>query len=113
MATVDWQTVAVGPAALDVAYLLTTSLEPAVRRAVEPELLERYHDRLCTLGVEGFDLETLREGYARHTFQGIVMLVCASMIVERTERGDAMFLTMIERIATAVDDLDARTLLAA
>ena len=36
------------------------------------------------------------------------MLVCAAMIVERTTRGDAMFLTMIERSATAVDDLDAR-----
>ena len=36
------------------------------------------------------------------------MLVCAAIIVERTERGDAMFLTMIERCATAVDDLGSR-----
>jgi hypothetical protein len=39
------------------------------------------------------------------------MLTEASMLVERTERGDEMFLTMIERSATMVDDLDARSTL--
>jgi hypothetical protein len=113
MATVDWQTIGRGAGALDVAYLLTTSLEPDQRRSCEDDLLARYHDRLCRLGVTGYDLDRLREDYVRHAFQGIVMLVCAAVIVERTERGDAMFVTMIERISTAVDDLDARRRLVA
>jgi hypothetical protein len=112
MATVDWQTVAHGSGALDVAYLLTTSLEPEVRRAHELELLDVYLDRLGTLGVTGYDRRALFDDYAWHAFQGIVMLVCASMLVVRTERGDAMFLTMIERSAAAVQDLDARSRLA-
>jgi Uncharacterized oxidoreductase dhs-27 len=108
MATVDWQMVAVGAGPLDVAYLLTTSLATEDRRDHERDLLAAYHDRLCALGVTGYTDDALFEGYRFHTFQGVVMLVCAAMLVERTERGDAMFLTMIERSATAVDDLDAR-----
>ena len=108
MATVDWQTVARGCCALDVAYLLTTSVTPADRRAHEDELLATYHDRLRSLGVADYDATALREDYVWHAFQGVVMLVCSAMLVVRTERGDAMFLEMIERSATAVDDLGAR-----
>jgi hypothetical protein len=109
MATVDWQTVAHGCGALDVAYLLTTSLEPELRRHNERELLDAYLERLGELGVTGYDERALFEDYAWHAFQGIVMLVCASMLVARTDRGDEMFLTMIERSAIAVADLDARS----
>jgi aminoglycoside/choline kinase family phosphotransferase len=111
LATVDWQMVTIGTAALDVAYLLTTSLETEDRRSHEVELLDGYHDRLCALGVTDYSRQALAEDYAFHAFQGVTMLVCASIIVERTERGDEMFLTMIERSATAADDLDARRLL--
>jgi len=113
MATVDWQMVALGAGALDVAYLLTTSLDVEDRRRHERDLLALYHDRLCALGVTGYDARALFEDYAFHAFQGVVMLACSAMIVERTERGDAMFLTMIERSAAAVDDLDARARLGA
>ncbi len=113
MATVDWQMVTIGAAALDVAYLLTTSLDTEDRRRHEHELLDAYHERLCELGVTGYGRDALFDDYAFHSFQGVVMLVCASIIVERTERGDAMFLTMIERSAAAADDLDARSRLGA
>lgn len=108
MATVDWQTVGAGPGALDVAYLLTTSLDREVRVAHERTLLAAYHERLSELGVSGYPMGALRAAYARHAFQGIVMLTCAAVLVEQTERGDAMFLAMIERCAAAVEDLDAK-----
>ncbi|HEV3328305.1 MAG TPA: phosphotransferase [Acidimicrobiales bacterium] len=113
MATVDWQMVTLGAAALDVAYLLTTSLDTEDRRRHEDDLLDAYHERLCTLGVTGYDRAALFDDYAFHAFQGVTMLVCAAMLVERTDRGDAMFLTMIERSAAAVDDHDARRRLGA
>lgn len=113
MATVDWQMVTIGAAALDVAYLLTTSLTTEDRRTHERDLLDAYLERLCELGVAGYGRDALFDDYAFHAFQGVVMLVCASIIVERTERGDAMFLTMIERSATAADDLGSRSRLGA
>ena len=42
-----------------------------------------------------------RAEFARYTLQPVVMLVAASIIVERTERGDRMFLSMIRRAVTA------------
>ncbi|HLK46338.1 MAG TPA: phosphotransferase, partial [Acidimicrobiales bacterium] len=113
LATVDWQTIGHGPGALDLAYLLTTSLDTETRRAHERELLDRYRSRLGELGVTGYSHDALCGDYAFYAFQGIVMLVCAAVLVERTARGDAMFLTMIERSAAAVDDLGSRRLLAA
>jgi aminoglycoside/choline kinase family phosphotransferase len=108
LAVVDWQTVAHGSGALDAAYLLTTSLTTDVRRAEERRLLAVYLERLGELGVADVGFDALFDDYVWHAFQGIVMLVCASMIVARTDRGDGMFLTMIERISAAVEDLDAR-----
>ena len=113
MATVDWQMVAHGSGALDLAYLLTTSLELEARRRHEHELLGAYHERLCELGVTGYDPAALFDDYAWHSFQGVFMLVCAAMMVVQTQRGDAMFLTMIERSAAAVEDLDGRARLEA
>jgi hypothetical protein len=108
LAVVDWQTIGTGAPALDVAYLLTTSLPTDVRRAEERALVAGYHRRLGDLGVVGYPADDLWDSYVRHCFQGLVLLACAAMIVARTQRGDEMFLTMIERCATAVDDLGAR-----
>lgn len=113
LTTVDWQTLGHGPGSMDLAYLLTTSLDTSTRRTEERRLLDIYLDRLGELGVTGYPEGQLAEDYAFHTFQGVVMLVCSAVIVERTERGDAMFLSMIERCARAVEDHDARRLLAA
>jgi len=45
--------------------------------------------------------------YVRATFAGLIMAVGASMLVERTERGDKMFMAMAERHAQHALDLDA------
>ncbi len=81
---------------LDVAYFLTTSLSPEVREAHEEELLHYYVEQLTAHGVS-FSEDLVRREYARYTLQPVVMLVAAAGLVERTPRGDAMFLSMIER----------------
>ncbi len=96
LAVVDWQTVSTGSPMLDVAYFLTTSLLPEDRRAHEEELLNFYLDELRQYQ-QSFRVEQMQREYRRYTLQPIVMLVAASVIVERTERGDRMFLTMIDR----------------
>jgi thiamine kinase-like enzyme len=56
----DWQTVSVGPPAIDVALLLFGSLSVEDRRAAESELLGRYISLLSTSGVGGYSIEELR-----------------------------------------------------
>jgi hypothetical protein len=51
------------------------------------------------------------DDYRRYAFHGIVMAVGEAMLVERTERGDEMFCTMITRHARHALDLDSMTLL--
>jgi aminoglycoside phosphotransferase (APT) family kinase protein len=106
LAVVDWQTVGVGSPLLDVAYFLTTSLTPEDCARHEFELLDYYLAKLVDYGV-AIPAEVARREFARYTLQPIVMLVAASVIVEQTERGDEMFLSMIERAIVAATRWDA------
>lgn len=109
---VDWQTTALGSAPYDVAYFIGAGLGLDDRRAHEERLVRDYHERLVGAGVRDYSWNDCWEAYRRGTFTGLFMAVGASMIVERTERGDEMFLTMAERHAHQVLDLDAVTALA-
>ena len=106
LAVVDWQTIGVGSPLLDVAYFLTTSLSPEDCARDEFELLDYYLAKMRDYGVE-IPVDVARQEFARYTLQPIVMLVAASVIVEQTERGDDMFLAMIERALIAATRWDA------
>lgn len=66
-----------------------------------------YHDRLVDAGVADFSSDDCWTGYRWGAWSGLVMAIYASMIVEPTERGDRMFLTMAERHARHALDLDS------
>lgn len=100
LAVVDWQTVSVSSPLLDVAYFITTSLDDEACRDYEHELLEHYLGVMSEFGAP-LDAEQARREFARYTLQPVVMLVSAAVIVERTERGDRMFLEMIRRACVA------------
>ena len=77
------------------------------------DLLAHYHDALCRRGVRGYALEQLRADTRLDTFGGVLMAIVASMVVQRTERGDLMFLTSTTRHAQHALDVDAPALLVA
>lgn len=104
LVVVDWQTAGVGCGATDVAYYLGTALDPVQRRQTEAGLISHYCKRLSEYGGTAFDKENVWDDYRRSAFAGFMMGVTASMVVEQTERGDAMFLAMCERSAKMVLD---------
>jgi hypothetical protein len=105
LTVVDWQTVTWGPAMTDVAYFLGCALADDVRRDNYDALLGAYHD---ALGPEStLSLAEVREGARRQAFFGVMMAIVSSMLVERTERGDEMFMTMLRRHSQHVLDTDA------
>jgi aminoglycoside/choline kinase family phosphotransferase len=108
---VDWQTVTLGPGAADVSYFVGAGLTPGDRRAHEDELLRDYHGRLCSAGVTGYPWGQFFTDYRRYAYAGYLMAVGASMMVERTRRGDEMFLAMVRRHAAQIDDLASESLL--
>lgn len=108
---VDWQTVAWGSPSVDVAYFVGGCLGVDERRTHEQDLVAHYYAALCHRGVRGYTLEQLRADTRRDTFGGLLMAIVASMVVQRTERGDLMFLTSTTRHAQHVLDADALALL--
>ena len=108
---VDWQTLGFGPAMRDAAYFLGSALPVEERRAHEESLVRAYHDELLAHGVAGFDWEQCWEEYRRQCFLLLVMTIAPAMVVERTDRGDDMFMAVFGRAAQMAIDLNATELL--
>jgi hypothetical protein len=111
LTVVDWQTVGWGGAMTDAAYFLGGSLPLADRRRDERELFGEYHAALLAQSAAPPALEDCWREYRRHTLAGVLMAIVASMLVERTERGEEMFTTMLARHAQHALDLEAEALL--
>ena len=111
VAVVDWQLCAHGPAMNDVAYFIGAGLLPEVRRGVEHDLVRAYFDDLVAFGVTGYDWDTCWRDYRRGTWSGLIIAVASATLVERTERGDQLFLAMATRHALHAVDLDAAALI--
>ena len=105
LTVVDWQTVSWGPALTDLAYFLGCALPTPERRAHYDALLRAYHEALGPSAP--ITLADVAEGVRRQSFFGVMMAIVSSMLVERTDRGDQMFMTMLQRHCDHVLDTDA------
>ena len=105
LTVVDWQTVTWGSAMTDVAYFLGCALTVAARREHYDTLLRAYHH---ALGPDApMSLYDVRDGVRRASFFGVTMAIVSPMLVERTDRGDEMFMAMVERHCEHVLDTGA------
>jgi hypothetical protein len=109
VAAVDWQTLTVGHPGRDLAYFCETSLTPEDRRAHEEDLVAAYADALRQHGADGAGGDDYRLGL----LQGPLITVLGAVYATagRSERADAMFLTMLGRSLAAIRDLDPFALL--
>jgi aminoglycoside/choline kinase family phosphotransferase len=107
VAVVDWQMCTDGPAMNDVAYFIGAGLGVDDRRSAEADLVHAYHAGLSAAGISDYAFDQCWHQYRRGAWSGLIMAVAASMLVERTARGDQMFLTMAERHSRHALDLDA------
>ena len=105
VAAVDWQTISLGLPCRDLAYLCATGLGVEDRRAAEDDIVSAYHQELLEQGVTGYDRAACRDDYAYGMLQAPMVVIYGSAVAEVTERGDAMFVAMAERAATAISDL--------
>ena len=90
LTVVDWQTVGWGDAMSDVSYFLGGGL--ALSRTGGPTSESWWASTTPALRALGGEValnwDECWEGYRRHSFAGVLMAIVASMLVERTERGD-------------------------
>jgi aminoglycoside phosphotransferase (APT) family kinase protein len=111
LTVVDWQSVALGSNAVDIAYLIGGAYSPDARREAEPVLIAAYREELARQGIRNQSRDEFEREYRHFTFAGINVAVGAAMLVERTERGDRMFMTMLDRHVSHVLDSDALALI--
>ena len=109
MGLCDWQCLSRGHWSRDFAYAVTASLTPDNRRSWERDLLARYVERFAeNTGVKlDFDLSFLR--YRQQIVHALAMwtiTLCHSPLLPNMQPEDTT-LTMIERMTTAMADLDA------
>ena len=93
IAVLDWQTVAVGNALTDIGYFLGTGIGNALREEHEDQLLDLYCAEMRARGVP-LDREAIWDNYVLGALHGVSTAVFSAAYVERTERGDANFLSM-------------------
>jgi hypothetical protein len=109
MGIADWQVGLQGSWAYDYGYLLATALEIHDRRAWERELLEFYLDRLSAAGGPAIRHEEAWLAYRQSTFYPYfawVYTIGRSRLQPRFQPEETS-LTLIGRIAAAIDDLDS------
>ncbi len=105
---VDWQTMTVGVAGCDLAYLLGNSVPTEVRRTIDQEVMEAYVDEL---DIDGYGLEECLADVRYGAFQGPMITMLGAYAATRTDRGDDMFVAMAERSCDQILDLDSLELL--
>ncbi|MFM5950512.1 MAG: phosphotransferase [Novosphingobium sp.] len=93
IAVLDWQTVAAGNPLTDIGYFLGTGIGDILRRAHEGELLDLYCAEMTARGVP-LSRDAIWDDYVLGAIHGISTAVFSAAYVERTERGDANFLSM-------------------
>lgn len=109
MGLCDWQCPSRGHWSRDVAYAMSSGLAPDDRRAWERDLLARYLDRLAGHGAPRIEFEQAFTWYRQqllHAFSMWTITLRHSLMLPSMQ-SEAMTLAMMERIATAIDDLDA------
>ena len=93
IAVLDWQTVAVGNGLTDIGYFLGCGIGDALRREAESELVDLYCTEMTGRGVP-LERDAVWDDYRLGALHGVSTAVFSAAFVERTERGDANFLSM-------------------
>ncbi|HEY3943918.1 MAG TPA: phosphotransferase [Solirubrobacteraceae bacterium] len=109
MGVVDWQVGLQGSWAHDYSYIVATALDIEERRAWEGELLDFYLERLAVAGGERIPRDKAWSAYRSALFYPYFAWVytMGRSRLQPNFQPDRVGLTMIERISTAIDDLDS------
>ncbi|WP_435200756.1 phosphotransferase [Qipengyuania sp. 902] len=109
IAVLDWQTVTVGKAMTDVGYFLGCGIGEALWREHEEDLLDLWLAEMAKRGIT-LSRDGIEDDYRRGILHGVSTAVFSAAFVQRTERGDANFLSMARgacSLALARDSLAA------
>lgn len=107
MGLCDWQCIAWGGWALDVAYALSIGLRVEDRRAWEKDLIGLYLDRLAATGGESLDFDEAWLAYRQQMFHAGAFWIGTIGLGERSPVPHPICRLNVERSTQAAVDLDS------
>ena len=106
-AIIDWQGGGIATGLNDVAYFFSSSVTSEVRRQVEREALEEYHDIVCRLGAREFSFADCWRLYRRCMLGCLILVSILGALDVSIERNRRLGEAILTRTLTALEDLDA------
>lgn len=109
---IDWQNCGIHSGLRDISYLLSTSVTPETRRAIEQDVVGEYHDALVDAGVSGCSFDECWRGYRQVMLSCLIgaVFTCGSLDFN----DEASHRTMeigLGRTLAAIEDLHAEEFL--
>jgi hypothetical protein len=110
-AIVDWQFLSRGRGVWDIAYFLSENLQPQLRRAIEMERLQSYHQKLVDSGIQGYTFEQCLYDYRVCLLQRFSALVSTIAVMPFSEEQRQIHLDiLLPRTIAALLDHNAAEL---
>lgn len=111
VATIDWQISSRGRGIFDVAYFLSSCVDPEIRRAEERRLVRLWHE-IATAGHEGYSFYDAWTDYRRAVlYCNVYTVIGIGTLDAANERGMALFNAWLTRRCAAIEDLNAGELM--
>ena len=112
VAVIDWQLMTRSKGPYDIGYLLAQSMDVELRREHAEVLLRRWYDRVCSLGVTGYEWEQAQADFAAAVLIALVIPVNAGASIELgNERGEDLLRSISARGFGAALDVDYEAVL--
>jgi hypothetical protein len=109
---VDFQSLAQQAGVVDVAYIISQSIDEDVRRGHDEQLIHRYHAQLTARGVSGYSLDQAWHQYRIAVAYNMMFPVLAFMAADTADdRGKQLMVEMLARAADTIRAVDALELL--
>lgn len=107
VAAIDWQVSGTNCGLYDVAYFLVGNLTVPVRRRIEREVVEEYHEILLGSGVGGFSLDECWRLYRLNALAPLltIILVCGGLDLD-DDRSVQLAEVGLARSLAAIEDLE-------
>ncbi|MDE0421739.1 MAG: phosphotransferase [Gammaproteobacteria bacterium] len=104
---IDWQVSGLSCGLYDVGYFLAGNLTAPVRRQIERDAVEEYHDIVCRSGAVDFTFDECWRMYRQNTLAALLtsVIVCGGLDLD-DDRSRRLAEVGLKRSLAAIEDLD-------